>query len=373
MPLLSSGQTDNSTDPSRVWIYHERQEALLCGQHALNNLVQEPGRFHAGVLSETASALDQLERSMLTGSDLTQHMQGPSANVDESGNFSIQVLVTALQQMYPAVEIVHHEQDDLKKTNKEKKLDITDMQGFLCHKSDHWFAIRKVGGRFWDLNSTKEQPVVLGHFALATEMKTCAENGYTIFCIPSGLPFATGHEQALGATTSGEWHNMASLLNQGGNSSRGSSSVQQGSSSWTQNAGTGMRLDGKMSGPVISNLEGLTEEEQLQLALQASLEPGPTQKSHESADDDLPVPNEPVAGSPGAVSIQFRFMHTGKREVRRFLADESVGHVYAYCRQVTGKQVELRAGFPPRDLTQQLRSTIKEASLANESVQVRLR
>jgi len=23
------------------WIYHERQEAALCGQHALNNLVQE--------------------------------------------------------------------------------------------------------------------------------------------------------------------------------------------------------------------------------------------------------------------------------------------------------------------------------------------
>lgn len=22
------------------WIYHERQEAMLCGQHALNNLVQ---------------------------------------------------------------------------------------------------------------------------------------------------------------------------------------------------------------------------------------------------------------------------------------------------------------------------------------------
>jgi hypothetical protein len=28
------------TDPPEYWIYHERQEAMLCGQHALNNLVQ---------------------------------------------------------------------------------------------------------------------------------------------------------------------------------------------------------------------------------------------------------------------------------------------------------------------------------------------
>lgn len=28
------------TDPHEYWIYHERQEAMLCGQHALNNLVQ---------------------------------------------------------------------------------------------------------------------------------------------------------------------------------------------------------------------------------------------------------------------------------------------------------------------------------------------
>ena len=28
--------------PDSIWIYHERQEALLCGQHALNNLAQRP-------------------------------------------------------------------------------------------------------------------------------------------------------------------------------------------------------------------------------------------------------------------------------------------------------------------------------------------
>jgi len=40
-------------DDVEYWIYHERQEAMLCGQHALNNLVQE-SRFSAGSLAEIA-------------------------------------------------------------------------------------------------------------------------------------------------------------------------------------------------------------------------------------------------------------------------------------------------------------------------------
>lgn len=45
---------------STVWIYHERQEALLCGQHALNNLVQGL-EFSPGTLAEIAHQLDQME------------------------------------------------------------------------------------------------------------------------------------------------------------------------------------------------------------------------------------------------------------------------------------------------------------------------
>ena len=35
------------------WIYHERQDAMLCGQHALNNLVQACV-FSAELLAELA-------------------------------------------------------------------------------------------------------------------------------------------------------------------------------------------------------------------------------------------------------------------------------------------------------------------------------
>lgn len=46
------------------WIYHERQEAALCGQHALNNLVQTR-EFSPDSLAEIAYQLDQMELTFM--------------------------------------------------------------------------------------------------------------------------------------------------------------------------------------------------------------------------------------------------------------------------------------------------------------------
>ena len=86
-----------------TWIYHERQEALLCGQHALNNLVQQQA-FSPSSLSEIALQLDQMELNfMLDGNeggtankDYLKRVAEGSGNVDPSGNFSIEVLRSAL-------------------------------------------------------------------------------------------------------------------------------------------------------------------------------------------------------------------------------------------------------------------------------------
>jgi ataxin-3 len=47
------------------WIYHERQEAALCGQHALNNLVQA-SVFSPGSLADIAHDLDQMELTFMS-------------------------------------------------------------------------------------------------------------------------------------------------------------------------------------------------------------------------------------------------------------------------------------------------------------------
>ena len=82
---------------SNIWIYHERQEALLCGQHALNNFVQTAS-FTPGDLSDIAHQLDQFEMNYMANNengvnskDYLRRLTEGSGNVDESGNFSIEV------------------------------------------------------------------------------------------------------------------------------------------------------------------------------------------------------------------------------------------------------------------------------------------
>ena len=52
---------------SEVYIFHETQDAMLCGQHCLNNLVQQ-SIFNPVNLSAIANELDQAERSLIHGS-----------------------------------------------------------------------------------------------------------------------------------------------------------------------------------------------------------------------------------------------------------------------------------------------------------------
>ena len=68
--------------PKEQWIYHEKQESKLCGQHCLNNLLQGL-YFTAPDLADIAFSLDERERKLLNES----HLNTRSNNVDEFGNF----------------------------------------------------------------------------------------------------------------------------------------------------------------------------------------------------------------------------------------------------------------------------------------------
>jgi ataxin-3 len=342
----------NSSD---VWIYHERQEARLCGQHALNNLAQAGNVFTAYQLSEIAHRLDDMELEVWAqnneggrnSKEYRARLEEGSHHVDAAGNFSIEVLKAALQQEY-GLSLPHLSQQDVLSGK-----DITETQGFLCHKSDHWFAIRQIGGRFWNLNSTLERPEPISHFRLAKEMEAWQKQGYTIFCIPTGLPeggikLPTSHSHAT-------WHRMSDLL-------KGKSTQAD---PWEKLHGAGMRLDGG-STATHTNLDGLTEDEMMQMALQASL----MEPNTRTVTTDTDVPPEPPQGTPGAVRIQFR-LPNNKRVVRRFLETDSVAAVCAFVQsECNGQLVELKYGFPPKPLTPEGQS-IRDAGLANETLQGR--
>lgn len=53
-----------AVEPRPRWIYHERQQASLCGQHCLNNLLQGH-YFEASDLAAIAAELDSRERALM--------------------------------------------------------------------------------------------------------------------------------------------------------------------------------------------------------------------------------------------------------------------------------------------------------------------
>lgn len=418
----------------QVWIYHERQEALLCGQHALNNLLQQGPVLTPGDLAEIAHQLDAMELEFMAqnneggiySKDYIMRQNEGSNNVDAAGNFSIQVLKTALtRQIGNALgdnteDCLPHYTPQL--VSQYNLNDVTEIQGFLCHKSDHWFAIREIGGRFWNLNSMFEKgPVPVSHFQLGKEMDNFRDQGYTIFCVIRGLtpvghtgPYAPPHvaNAASAAGHLGTWHCMTDILQnkmptveeqaaaayalqQNGSLRTEKPQQQSKMDPWQNLKGQGMRLDGKSSSSsstttnamaavtMPANVDGLTEDEQLALALQMSeqqtmeavAEPVATAASLETFE----IPPEPEATAPKTTRIQFR-LPNNKRVVRKFHLSDPVGGLYAYCqdqlRSTTKKNdnnqaIDLKAGFPPKSLSDQKSKSLQDAQFGpSEAIQV---
>ena len=152
-------------------------------------------------------------------------------------------------------------------------------------------------------------------------------------------------------------------------------------------------------------IEEMTEDEQLQAALKASMagnamdedsddelvvdehdihnvgspEKKEGTKSCTMADEfgsgsgSVQVGEEPSASDSDAVRIQFR-MPEGQKVVRRFRRGDSIKVIYAFVVQnldeaKKGKPFQLRAGFPPKDLYSEVESgTVESCGLAGGQI-----
>ena len=331
-----------------------------------------------------------------------QRLNEGSGNVDPHGNFSIQVLRSALQNQF-GLELPNLRQEGI------SSQEPTTMEGFICNKQSHWFAIRKINGRYWNLNSTADRPVVISHFNVATELDTLIKDGYSVFCVaneettkssssnkednnnnkrkqPQHLPPACTSVQEMERRkdrqqlhVKGNWWRESDLLKSIGAATATKGSV--GGDPW-KNVGSGMRLDGaataasKQQQPPQDWANGLTEEEQLQMAVAMSMETPTattTKPPTTTIIEQVTVPPEPAAGTPGAVRIQFR-LPSNPRVVRRFMTTDTVAVVMSFCAETENGDIhnlDLRYGFPPKDLKPLANQTIAEAKLAGESIQGR--
>jgi Ataxin-3 len=358
----------NVTTSSSLYIYHERQEGHLCGQHALNNFVQAPV-YTVELLAQIAQQLDEYEDKIYhdhtntntNGSHSNTNnnnrnrygLISSSHHVDETGNFSIEVLKAALMELYHLPLV--HLGSELGKTYLQTR-DITTIAGFVCHKSDHWFALRLIQSRYWNLNSTLLHPVVVPHFTLATEMEVWSTQGYTIFCVlDHQLPECQGPiqpQQLLSSSSSsansfpgvgnGTWYKISDLL-QGK-----ATPIREEEDPWKKLQGAGVRLDGQRPSSLLkppvqnnthSSVEGFTEEEMIQLAIEASIMEATTTTSatttvlssnHWMEPDHAYLP-QPLPLEPDTDTISYSQSTTTPKDCTTILYHRFFGHGICLC------------------------------------------
>mmetsp|Transcript_4782 Transcript_4782/g.5530 ORF Transcript_4782/g.5530 Transcript_4782/m.5530 type:complete len:335 (+) Transcript_4782:128-1132(+) len=329
---------------ANTWIYHERQKALLCGLHALNNLCQAEV-FKQETLRRIAHQLDQQELAMLgspSSPEYQARLREGSYNVDPAGNFSIQVLTVAMQREY---NLTLNSISQKSIANEEP----TDYEGFILNRQEHWFAIRKVNNRFWNLDSMKERPTIINHFQLAKTIQEFQKQGYMVFVTNGALPPVCTEDRYRNRGKLEYWWKESGLL-----STRTADAITAADDPW-RNVGSGKKLGGS---------ENLTEEQRLELALKASM------KKHVEY-TDVNAPSEPEANEQGTIRIQLR-LPDGTRKVRRLREKETVQMLYAIVASLSGdsngRSLELKAGFPPKILDDGTVS-VKAAGLSGVMIQ----
>jgi len=160
----------------------------LCGQHCLNNALQSQ-MFDAVDLSTIAKALDEKERLTMAekGTHTKEYLdfvKKPSSNFDDSGYFSVQVLFEALKNVN--LELINWQSVDERAIKARK--DPTDERLYICHMNDHWFALRRFGPQWINLNSTLSKPELVTDTYFAIFLQTVQNEGYTIFVVFGELP-----------------------------------------------------------------------------------------------------------------------------------------------------------------------------------------
>ncbi len=203
-------------------IYWERQESALCGTHCLNSLLQGPW-FNEVDMSSIALTIDERERALMAegGLDAPAYlafMAADSSNVDASGNFSLNVLRTCMENV--GCNLIPLDAPECAPIRAAP----THQEAFLCNHQSHWFALRKLHGRWWNLNSLQHDnggwgPSPVGELYLSVLLDELRAQKHTIFVVQGTLPSVDTTADVRGR---GRWFDVNEVLtyHAGGNGLR---------------------------------------------------------------------------------------------------------------------------------------------------------
>ena len=178
-------------------LYHEKQVSLLCGQHALNSLLQGP-YFTAEDLTAIAVEFDERERNLMRESgvesaDFLKYMAEDSGNAAADGNYSIQVLTRALETWnVKCLPVMSQEAGTAWQAPQRER-------AFICNLDRHWLTLRRcetadpnvhasAKSGWWNFNSTFPAPRPISDLYLAEFLHQLRDEGYGIFVCRGLLP-----------------------------------------------------------------------------------------------------------------------------------------------------------------------------------------
>lgn len=159
------------------------------------------------MLAEIAYELDQQERALMMAegtetAEAIAYAAEESGNVDDSGNFSIEVLKQAVKRSHDLAITPAY-------IDPAVMADVCAQDAFIFNFGNHWFAVRKLCGVWFNLDSVKKRPEMISDTYLSLFIAQLQSAGYSVFVVTGPLPMPM-RDGSLGDRAS--WHSMTELL-----------------------------------------------------------------------------------------------------------------------------------------------------------------
>ena len=283
-----------------------------------------------------------------------------SANVDSQGNFSIQVLSIALEKSHGLTL-----EDTRRPENHNYMLRPEQCTAFVLNRSAHWYCMRKLDGSWYICNSMAPAPERMLGNDMSRTLKELQRDSWTIFMVKGTLP--TPMKKESGAGDPKNWVDPANPpADPNYEKAFGNAAAKrEREPTHIAFAGEGNRLGGSKAPSAArpANVDGLSEDEQLALALSLSSELA-AQAAPAGAGAAL-VLDEAAP----TTSLQVRLADGSRKVVKAnhtHTLRQLKGHVATLC---PGVAFDLKGGFPPKPLTDD-DATLADAKLLNESIVV---
>lgn len=125
-----------------------------------------------------------------TTEEYQKFINNPSRNMDDTGFFSIEVIIKALKVWN--LEVINYNSKN--EIAAAARIDPTSQNAYICNFKEHWFCVRKIGKQYFNLNSLLSHPELLSTSYISLFLAQLQQEGYSIFIITGQLPSCQADE-----------------------------------------------------------------------------------------------------------------------------------------------------------------------------------